>query len=78
MIFIAKPIEFLGCEIKLISLKNAYIHVLIMVIIFIDDIDDVDYYYDTKSHVNMIATRAAHMNNYKMIERIVRKLTLLL
>lgn len=77
MIFIAKPIEFLGCEIKLIILKNAYIHVLIIVMIFIDDIDD-DYYYDTKSHVNMIATRAAHMNNYKMIERIVRKLTLLL
>ena len=76
MIFIAKPIEFLGCEIKLISLKKAYIHVLIIVMIFIDDIDD-DYYYDTKSHVNMIATKAAHMNSYKMIERIVRKLTLL-
>ena len=67
----AKPSEFLGCERKLISLKNAYIHVLIIVMIFID-------YYDTKSHVNIIATKAAHMNSYKMIERIVRKLTLLL
>lgn len=41
--FIAKPREFLGSEIKLISLKKAYKHALIMVMIFIDD-DDVNCY----------------------------------
>lgn len=63
---IANPREFLGFEIKLISLKNAQIDVLIMVIIFIDqDVDDCE----VKSHVSIIATKAAHISIQRIIDK---------
>ena len=73
LMLIASPMVFRGWERKWISLKNAYRHVLIMVMIFIDiEVDDGLLSPSLKSHVNIMAIKDAHIRVYKIIARIVR------